>query len=215
MRPWSHTRLGTYDECPRQYQYSYIERLTGFRPESPAANRGIGIHEKAEGYLLGNLPMYPPELQKVAAHTMMLKAKKAEPEKRLGVKEDWSPCDYADPDAYFRIVIDILYFENKVCHIQDWKSGQVYDKHNSQLEEYTAVAAAHYPDLDYSMRLIYVDQGFLTKPRVVAANRVKPIRIMIDGRIKIAESDKIYPTRAGQHCKWCDYSARYGGPCKY
>jgi hypothetical protein len=178
-------------------------------------NRGVNIHEQAEAYLLKKKPMYPPELQKVAAHAMMLKAKNAEPEKQLGVKEDWSPCSYDDKDAYFRIVIDILYFENKICHIQDWKSGQVYDKHTSQLEEYTAVAAAHYPDLDYVVRLIYVDQGFLTKPRTIPANRVKPIRLMLDGRIKIAEADKIYPTRAGPHCKWCDYSSRYGGPCKF
>jgi CRISPR/Cas system-associated exonuclease Cas4 (RecB family) len=217
MRPWSHSRLSTYETCPKQYQYNYIERLPGFRPESPAASRGTAIHERAQLYLEGKLMMYPHEFQRVSAHLMTLKAKKAMAEKKLAVRVDWSPCEYDDSETYFRAIIDVIYVDepSKVCGVEDHKTGQIYDYHEGQLSNYVAVAAAHFPDYEYHSRLIYVDQGIVTKPKITPANRVKPIRIMMDGRIKLAEEDTIFPTKPGSHCKWCDYSQRYGGPCRF
>jgi len=208
--------LSTYEECPKQFWYSYIEKLPGFRPPSPAADRGTEIHGKAEEYLLGKIQLYPHELQKVAAHAMGLKARHAKPEQRLAVKEDWSPTDYYDKDAYFRAIVDILYPEDRTIHVQDWKTGQIYDSHPVQLEQYVAVVAAHYPDAErYTTRLVYIDQGLVSKPRTIESGMIKGIRIMLDGRIKNAEADTIYPVRSGSHCKWCDYSSRHGGPCPH
>ena len=215
MRPWSYSRLSTYETCPRQYQYSYLERLKGFRPESPAAKRGTAIHERADKYFKGQLSMYPYEFQRVSGHLMLLKAKKAMSEQKLGVREDWSPCDFGDKETYFRAIVDIVYNEPGVCHVEDHKTGQVYDSHPKQMLDYVAIAAAHFPAEEYHTRLIYVDQGIVTKPKITEANKIKPIRLMLDGRIKNAETDTIFPTRSGSHCSWCDYSNRYGGPCKY
>lgn len=217
MRPWSYSRLSTYETCPKQYQYYYVEKLPGHRPESPAANRGVDLHEKADQYLKGVIKMYPPEFQRVATHLMSIKARGAKSEEKLAVKEDWSPCDYKDPDTYFRAIIDVLYTDEveKVCNVEDHKTGQVYDSHAVQLSDYVAVVSAHYPDYEYRTRLIYIDQGIVTKPKITPSARVKPIRLMLDGRIKNAEEDTIFPTRAGSHCKWCDYSSRYGGPCAF
>jgi hypothetical protein len=216
VRPWSFSRLSTAEQCPKQYWYSYIEKVPSTKPESPAAARGLGIHEKAEKYLLGEIPIYPPELQKVAAHAMMLKAKKAKPETKLGVKADWSPCDFKDPDAYFRGIIDVSYIEGGVIHVQDWKSGQVYSDHPEQLAQYSALVAAHHPEAtDIHTRLIYTDSGVVTKPKVTPMGHIKGIRIMLDARIKKVEEETIYPVQPGKHCQWCDYSTRYGGPCPH
>ena len=216
MRPWSYSRLSTYEDCPRQYQYSYVENLPGFRPESPAASRGSAIHTMAEEYLLGKRMIYPPELQKVSAHAMSLKAKKATAEQKLAVNDKWEPDDYKSPTAFFRGIIDVCYTEGDAVHIQDWKTGQVYDSHPKQMEVYVALAAAHYPEAKvFHTRLIYVDQGIVTQPKVTERERLKPIRLLLDGRIKIAEEDEIFPTRAGSHCRWCNYSAKYGGPCPH
>ena len=216
MRPWSYSRLSTWETCPKQYWYSYVEKLPGFRPPSPAADRGSELHDKADKYLKGELKLYPHEFQKVSAHLMDLKAKGVESEKKLAVKEDWSPCDYSDKETYFRAIIDVVYQEGKICNIEDHKTGQIYDSHAVQLSDYVAVVAAHYPEAEeYRTRLIYVDQGMVTKPKVTTADRVHPIRLMLHGRIDNAENDTIFPTRAGSQCKWCDYSSRYGGPCAF
>jgi hypothetical protein len=60
-----------------------------------------------------------------------------------------------------------------------------------------------------------VDKGIVTPPKKTANDKLKGIKIMLDGRVKNAEEDTIFPTRAGAHCKWCDYSSRYGGPCAF
>ena len=216
MRPWSYSRLSTYEDCPKQYQYSYIENLPGYRPESPAASRGSQIHGECEEYLLGSRPIYPPSIQRVSAHAMGLKARKAKPELRLAVTESWEPTDYKAENTYFRGIIDVCYTEDDAVHIQDWKTGQIYDSHPKQMEVYVALAAAHFPEAKvFHTRLIYVDQGVVTPAKVTEAERVKPIRLLLDGRIKNAEEDEIFPVRTGSHCRWCDYSARYGGPCPH
>lgn len=215
-RPWSFSRYSSYEECPRKYQYTYVDHLPSLRPDSPAASRGTEIHSLAEQYLLGTIPMYPPELQKVAAHAMLLKAKKATPEQKLAVREDWSPCAFEDADAYLRAIIDVIYTDAGVVHVQDWKTGQVYDKHTSQLETYVAIAAAHHPEAtEYRARAIYIDQGVVSTPRVTLPNKLKPIRIMIDGRLKNAEADTIFPMKPGQACRWCNYAKKHGGPCDH
>ena len=216
MRPWSYSRLSTYSECPRQYQYSYVDRLPGFRPQSPAASRGSELHSKAESYLIGDLKIYPPEFQRVSAHAMLLKAKGAKAEQKLAVTSTWEPCEYDSPDTYFRSIIDVLYSDEDVLHIQDWKTGQQYESHPVQMETYVAIAAAHFPQAKhYATRLIYIDQGIVTPTKVTPPERLKPIRMLLDGRIKIAEEDTIYPTKAGPGCRWCNYSKRHGGPCSH
>jgi len=216
MRPWSYSRLSTYEECPKSYWYSYVENMPGFRPPSPAANRGSNIHTAAEEYLKNVRKIYPPELQKVSGHAMLLKSKKAQSELKLAVTDQWEPCAYNAPEVYLRGVIDILYEEENAIHIQDWKTGQVYDSHSIQMENYVAIAAAHYPTAtSYITRLVYIDQGIVTPPKRTESARLKPIRLLLDGRIKNAEEDAIYPTTPGAGCKWCDYSKKYGGPCQY
>ena len=108
-RPWSYSRLSTYEDCPKQFWYSYIENMPEFKPPSPAASRGTAIHEKSEHYLLGKIHICPPEYQKVSGHVMGLKARKAIPEMKMAVNDKWEPVDYKAKDAYFRGIVDVHY----------------------------------------------------------------------------------------------------------
>lgn len=217
MRPWSYSRLSTYEKCPKQFWYGYIENLPSFRPDPPAANRGKAIHTEGENYLLGKIHMYPPSYQKVASHLMGLKMNKALPEMKMAVNAQWEAVDYKAPDAYFRGIIDVHYEhdEGKTVHVEDFKTGQVYPEHPQQMADYVPLVAAQYPDAErFVTRLIYVDQGIVTPPKIIEKERLKPIRLMLDGRINIAEEETIYPTKPGSACRWCDYSRKYGGPCQ-
>jgi len=215
-RPWSYSRKSTYEECPKQYWYSYVEQVPGFRPPSPAADRGSDIHLQCENYLLGKIKIYPPSVQKVSGHLMTLKAKDAIPELKMAVNDKWEAVDYKAPDAYFRGIIDVHYEaeDGATVHIEDFKTGQVYDSHPKQMETYVALVAAHYPKAtQFITRLVYIDQGVVTPAKITSVERLKPIRLLLDGAIANAEADTIFPTRPGNGCKWCDYSKRFGGPC--
>jgi hypothetical protein len=216
VRPWSYSRLSTYEDCPKQYWYSYVENMPSFRPDSPASERGTLIHEEGEAYLLGKVPIYPVAYQKVATHIMGLKSKNAMPEMKMAVDDKWTAVDYKAPEAYFRGIIDVHYEtdEGKTVCIEDFKTGQVYDHHTKQMDDYIPLVAAQYPDAErFITRLIYVDQGIVTPPKTVESARLKPIRLLLDGRIENAEADTIFPVKPGRPCKWCGYSQRYGGPC--
>ena len=54
---WSHSRLSTYESCPKKAFYRYVRK----HPEEthPAAERGIKIHNLAEQYIKGELPEVP------------------------------------------------------------------------------------------------------------------------------------------------------------
>lgn len=217
MRPWSYSRLSCYEDCPKAYWYQYVENMDSFRPSSKSADRGKDIHSEGEEYLLGNAPIYPTSYQKVASHIMGLKSKKAKPEKKMAVNDKWEAVDYKAEDAYFRGIIDVHYEtdEGKTVAIEDFKTGQVYDSHKKQMSDYVPLVAAQYPEAEkFVTRLIYIDQGVITPPKVTEKEKLKPIRIMLDGRIANAEADTIFPaTPKPSVCKWCGYSQRFGGPC--
>jgi len=217
MRPWSYSRLSCYETCPKQFWYSYVENMPSFRPDSPAASRGKNIHLEGENYLLGKLHIYPPSYQKVASHLMGLKSKHAMPEMKMAANDKWEAVDWKDESAYFRGIIDVHYEddEGKTVAVEDFKTGQIYPEHTQQMEDYVALVASHYPEAEkFVTRLIYVDQGVITPPKVTEKARLKPIRLMLDGRINIAEEDTIFPTKPNaRQCGWCDYSRKYGGPC--
>ncbi len=216
MRPWSYSRLTTWEECPRQYQYRYVEGRQGSRPPSAAADRGTRIHKLAEDYLNGLIHIYPPELQKVSSHAMRLKTGKASPEGKVAVRKDWTLCDYEDPEAYFRAIIDVLMREDHILHVQDWKTGQVYPDHKDQLKLYVAIASIKHPDAkEFHPAAIYIDQGHVDRHPPVTADMVKPIRLLLEGRINNAESDDKFLPTPNSRCKWCDYSRRFGGPCEH
>lgn len=208
--------MSTYEDCPKQYWYHYVEGVEGFRPPSPAASRGTELHAKAEAYLKGDLKIYPPEFHRVSGHMMKLKAEAAIPEQKLAVMQDWSVAGYDDEGVYLRGIIDVVVVKDKWVEVQDFKTGQVYDSHPKQMENYVSIVASHHPEInEFRSQLIYIDQGIVTTPKVTPRERLKPIRMMMDGRIKNAEEDTIFPTRAGSACRWCDYSKKYGGPCQY
>jgi hypothetical protein len=83
------------------------------------------------------------------------------------------------------------------------------------MEDYVALSASQYPEAEkFETRIIYIDQGVVTPAKVTEVARVKPIRLLLDGRINIAEEDTIFPTTpSARICGWCDYSRKYGGPC--
>lgn len=216
--PWSYSRYDAYEECPKQFSYKYVENLPSPRPFNAAASRGSGIHEEAEQYLAGKINRYPASLQKVAGHAMLLKRLEAKPEQEFCIKEDWTPSTqgWNGKDVYIRAKMDVVYVKDGVLHVEDWKTGQIYDSHKKQLEMYAPIAQVFYPDVtEVRVRPIYIDQGQVPKQVVIPVERLKGSRMLIDAKIQQAEKDENFLIRPGQHCRFCDYSRRFGGPCAH
>jgi hypothetical protein len=48
MPVYSHSRLGTFETCPRQYWFAYIEKPEIERPDTAEAFLGNRVHEALE-----------------------------------------------------------------------------------------------------------------------------------------------------------------------
>lgn len=216
MRPWSYSRLTTYEECPAQYRYCYVEKLPGIEKDpSTGAGRGTRVHKSAEDFLTGAASTFDRELSQQSTLLHALKARGAIPEKRIGVADDWSDVGYDSPTVMLRGSQDVYIIENKEVTVYDWKTGKVYDSHKDQMDFYAVLASCIAPEAERIItKLVYVDLG-ITTPKEYPADHIPPLKVLLKTRIQNAEADTILPVRPGPHCTWCDYSKRKGGPCKH
>src|SRR5690606_8452134 len=96
-------------------------------------------------------------------------------EGEIAVDMGWKPCDYKNPNAYYRGKKDLHYEHGTTLHLFDWKSGKVYDDHEFQGMSY-ACMSPHY-DL-VKVTFVYLDQPLVTKgwqytPPQIATKRVE------------------------------------------
>ena len=58
---WSYSRWSKYHDCPAQYEWDYLLH-PGKKISSPAMERGLDIHKKAENFVNGKITGMPNEL---------------------------------------------------------------------------------------------------------------------------------------------------------
>jgi hypothetical protein len=208
---WSYSSLSTYESCPAKWYYGYIVGLTG--EPSPAMARGSRLHADCESYVKGDLMVVPYELKKVALRLEDFKQRKAKAEEVWLLDKDWKT---SDQEPWIKAIIDVHYVESNVLHVIDHKSGREYPEHREQLELYSLIGLCRYPEVkraEYSA--LYLDTGHVSNEGAILRGDIMNSRIKHwhDRAIRIFE-DKDYRPKPGGACKWCDYSAKKGGPCE-
>lgn len=127
--PQSHSSLGVFETCPRQYEAKYITKEVKF-VQGPEAKWGDDVHVQLENYLKSggtsvipaNMAMYKPfgdwVLNRAAQNGGQVLA-----ERMLGVTKDLQPCAYRDKARWMGAKIDvtILYPHKRLAEIFDWK----------------------------------------------------------------------------------------------
>jgi len=210
---WSYSKLGMYKECPAKVKYRYIDKLPS--TPGPAAARGVAIHAKIESYLKGESTI--GEMEEVNFYgdwLARLRVLGAQPELKIAVKKDWSPCGWEDPDVWGVGVIDAWLPSAPIAW--DWKTGKVYEEdHFAQRELYTAMLFGHVPDA-YEVKFshVYVD---IHKERTTTFHRntIPDLRKRWSDKISIMEADTIMAPNPSFKCRWCPYSKQSGGPCDF
>src|SRR5262245_46054980 len=212
--PGSYSILSTYEQCPAKARWRYI----AFMPtsKSPQAQRGSDIHASAEGFIKGEKNTIRSELSPIKDILVKVRHSKPLVEYRMAMSR-WfkSETHWRDKLAWFRLVLDSLYFEGKTIFIQEWKTGKEYDDHFDQREIYSAVVLAAWPEFENTVATtFYIDQK--GKPRTLQTDRQQG-KLVIDnlnGKLERMASDKVFPPRPGYYCRWCDFSRYKGGPCR-
>lgn len=144
--PWSYSALTGYENCPFRY---YRERILEDAPkkEFEEASEGVRKHTAIELYLKGEAPLSDIPLRKTVDGTLSPHLNSTRLyEHKLAITKDRQPCEWDDPEAYHRGILDVLciYPNEPTAFIFDWKSGKV-NEYSDQLKANAITVMAHYP----------------------------------------------------------------------
>lgn len=211
----SYSKWATFDQCPAKFDYKYNQKLPDQR--TVAMSRGVSIHESVEQYLAGTSERMHESIHGYYVGFMnTLKELLAQPEKKIGVKHDWTPTGFNEPDTYARCVLDILVPPtSEVLHIFELKTGKVYDDHATQRHMYGTFGLSIHPDVrKVEVTNIYLD---LNKNVKYTYDRLflPMLQETWDGRFKEVEEAVEFPAMPGMYCRWCPYGRANNGPCEF
>lgn len=208
---WSLTSLTTYEKCPAQYKYRYIDKIPT-PPAGGAAARGTEIHATLERYLTGGLDELPSEINYWTSLCKALKEQGAIPEHTIKLGRAWNPVT---EDHWYKGVLDVKVLKGEEATVIDWKTGKIYPGHDDQKTLYSLAVFAEEPSvLRVRARHIYLDLG-KERERVFDRNEVLQLRTAWEQRVERLENAKEFLPSPHYGCRFCPYSNGNGGPCRF
>lgn len=209
----SYTKISMYMECPAKKRYKYDERRD--IPASPAAQRGTEYHAKLESALHpDNGDVCPPEFQFYADYLGRLRNLGAKAEYKFALTRGWEPVEWDSSDAWIIGVADVWVPSIPVAHVQDWKTGKIYESHVRQGEFYATSLFSYVPEArEIKATFIYTDLRKSPEPKTYTRDELDGLRARWTARIERMERDSECVPTPGFGCRFCPFSKSKGGPC--
>lgn len=213
---WSFSRYATYQACPAQASYKFIDKLSEGEPGA-ALVRGKDIHKLAEHYGLGKLKELPTELQKFEAEFQELRKLKKflQVECQLAADRHWEATSWFGSDTWVRIVVDALLIRKSHARAIDYKTGKIKSSHEEQLDLYAIVLFQLYPQLEtVTGELWYTDLGDLIELEY-QRSELEELKAEWEEKVRPMLTDSTFKPTPNDGCRWCYFSKSKGGPCQY
>lgn len=216
--PYSFSKLNTYEMCPKRFKFRYIKKEKEGECDKSALIRGSAIHEMFENHQKGKEPKkskYTADFKKAIERPQVKKIKKhlESPEKTcrevsFGMTKDFSPCEYKDKNALFRGKIDLVYIDNGVLNLADYKTGKAKDEkyqNYDQLLLYSIYFFQRYPSLEkLKISYVYVDQDVVNSLEVLRSF-IETHKAHFLSIVNSIEADQEYIAKPSKLCHWCPY----------
>lgn len=134
-KPWSHSALDQFKNCPRAYHAHRVEKSIPY-VEGPEAAYGNIVHKHFEDRLRHGVVL-PPDLQSHELYLARLEALPGvgEAEQEIALNRRGQPCGYWDADVWYRGKVDYTKVHLDMGRVYDWKTGKPHQK-LLQLYEY-------------------------------------------------------------------------------
>lgn len=203
----SYSSVKAFDNCPRQYHQVRI--LKKFKQsESEAMLYGTAVHTAMEEFLMKGTPL-PEQFSQFQPFADAVNKSKGTRlcEIKLGIKADFTPCDFYDKDVWFRGLPDVLVIDGDLARVGDWKTGKSSKYADpDQLELMAAMTMAHYPEVQRVKAALI----FLVAKDTIKAEytRSQFAAIMSKwagraSRIEAALESGVWNPRKGPLCRFC------------
>lgn len=212
---YSYTKITTHDKCPAKYKYKYIERVpVPERPASPAATRGLTIHQAIEAFLKRETEEILPELSYYGQFLMSLREFPGlHIERGFGINDDYEIVPYTEATV-FRGFLDVHVDAEGDHQIFEWKTGKIYPEHALQRMLY-AIAALQLTNHDSVVATsVYLDLK-QNQPTTFYREMLDEYKEVLKRKINDIENDQQFIAKPSYLCRYCDYSRHNGGPCPF
>lgn len=211
MTAWSYSSIKTFDQCPKKYFHLKIAKDikdTG----SEATIYGNEVHEAAENYIKHGTAV--PDKYAVI-HPVMEALSKFPGDKhaelKLGVKRDedggYEPCDFFDPDVWYRGIVDLLIIDGHKAKMIDYKTGKSAKYADlKQLDLMAAAVFTHFPEvMIIKSALAFVVCNDFIKKTHVRTERSRYFSVFSDQleRLEAAIDNGVWNAKTSALCPWC------------
>ena len=145
---WSYSSISLFVQCPRKYFRLRVAKDI-VEPEQTHLLYGTAVHKAAEEYIRDGTPI-PTKFSQFQKQLDAMKELKGEKycEHEMGLRKDFSPCAFNDPDVWARGIVDLLVLNGETARIIDYKtskSSQYADR--KQLELLSLLTFKHFPQV--------------------------------------------------------------------
>jgi hypothetical protein len=210
MTTWSYSSIKTFDQCPKKYYHLRVAK--DVKDEGGlAAQYGTDLHKAAEDFVKEGRPL-PGKfsfMQPVMDALIAIPGDK-HTELKLGVKltdTGFAPCDFFDPDVWWRGIVDLAIINDSVAHMVDYKSGKTAKYADTkQLDLMAGALFVHFPNLQKvkSALIFVVSNDFIRKTHYPydVSKYFNVFAPQLD-RLNEAEDCGVWNPIPGPLCGWC------------
>lgn len=127
-RPWSHSALDDFHNCPRAYYEKRIAKSV-VEERSQEVLWGEWVHKQFENRVRHGTPLPDTltEFEEYIQHLMALPGAK-DAERKIALNKQLEPCDFFDKEVWFRGVIDFSQIYRGRALLIDYKTGKPHQK---------------------------------------------------------------------------------------
>lgn len=232
--PYSHSKMESWQSCPKKFNYHYIIKPPKEDVPSPILEKGTLFHGILEFDIENKLDKFDlpdkfkalnkEDAEKIIGQALNFTEEseiyiwiKSLPGGKISEQEmflgpNLEPVEDLS-EALIRGFIDLIIYDKttKTCYIFDWKTGgkskenlKKWPKPKDQLELY-AVWADQVFDVEHiETAFVYVEHDHLAK-YTFNSNDIPSLIKKFKNKINNIESDKVFNKNLTQLCAWCDY----------
>lgn len=218
LTAWSPSRLKNYENCPRKAKYLYVDKLK--EPGSVHTEYGHEVHGSAERYVLGQTDELHDGVGAFRDDVLALREQRASTgrsatrwmsaEMKLALSEDLDVVDWFSPQAWARMVFDVVKYNRDHVEIIDYKTGKIREEDYDQMDIYAWAAFHAYDASTVETKLWYLKFGVENSSHY-RREELPKLGENLHERLKPYLTDTEFAPRPSPLCGWCHFSAKSGG----
>jgi O-succinylbenzoate synthase len=207
MTAWSYSSIKTFDQCPKKYFHLKVVKDVKDTP-GEAADYGTAVHLAAEEYIRNGTPI-PDKfafMRPIVERLEQLPGEK-HAELKLGIRKDFSPCDFFAKDVWWRGVADLVVVDGHRAWCVDYKTGKnARYADTKQLDLLAGALFSHFPEVTkVKSSLLYVVSGNLIPKKHMVTERSRYLAVFDEqlDRLDAAMENGVWNAKTSPLCGWC------------